>query len=387
MGALYYLRQRPDDRCRLLTAVIPAFIVYALFSLEDLNNRDCLPSPHSLAPLFGTLKTSTVEQLNLHGKNENQLDYTNDDPNHDATNQQQSMNYGIPVFLEQARATPPPLPLCAADGSRAKTFLIVFMGHSGSSAIMSELAAHSEVYFEQSEPVDHFEYETNTTLALQWTRDFFERGIKAGRTPGFKIRPAHIYRDPAAWAELARRYDTRIVWQYRENLFKKSVGEYTYRYLNDTSVVEGLRRPMPRHERCRIGAGCKFRIENLRFFHHLLRKMVKSDKEIASAVHMIVAGRDCVHPLPYEDYLYARRAAMKRLLVFLGLKYEEHEPLRHKATSDNMCKTVQNWKDLCANFYACHTWRWQMDDPRNDCHCDFSSGPVKYCSNEFDAVE
>ena len=252
---------------------------------------------------------------------------------------------------------------------------------------MSELASHSQVYFERSEPVDHFEYETNTTKALEWTRAFFERGIRLGLTAGFKIRPTHIYNDPAAWAELARRYDTRIIWQYRENLFKKSVGEYTNRYLNDTSAVEGLRDEISIHERCKIGVGCKFRIDNLRFFHELLRDSVKSDKEIASAVHMIVAGRDCVHALPYEDYLYARPIAMKRLHKFLGLSHELHNPRRFKATSDNLCETVQNWSDLCANFFACHTWRWQMIDSHNNCHCEFSSGPVKYCSNEFGGVE
>jgi len=373
MGALIYLRQRPDDRCRLLATVIPAFIVYVLFSLEGFRGRECPPTPHSLAPLLSSISPTSSEKL---------------------AKVRADKYVGKREEKEATKIFPPPglmapsalhLPQCAADGRQAKTFLLVFMGHSGSSAIISELAAHSQVYFEHAEPVDHHIYEHNTTLSLEWTRNFFERGIAAGKTPGFKLRPTHIYRNPRAWAELAREYDTRIVWQYRDNIFKKTVGEYTYRYLNDSSVVEGLRRKISRSERCHIGAGCRFRIDNFRFFHNLLRDSVKSDKEISGAVHAIVGGRDCVHALPYEDYLYARTAAMRRLHMFLGIRPEDHKPDRHKATSDNLCDAVSNWAELCANFYGCHAWRWQMDDPRNGCHCNFSSGSVKYCSADLPA--
>lgn len=359
-----YLRHRPDDKCRLLATVIPAFVVYALFSLDGFRNRDCNPSPHSLAPLLGTLSPPSMTTLTK----SNSKRVLSGSKNH-AQSDDSVANSPVPT-----------LPLCAADGSRARTFLMIFMGHSGSSAIISELAGHSQVYFEEGEPVDHFEYETNTTLALEWTRNFFQRGIRAGKTPGFKLRPTHIFKDPAAWAALAREFETRIIWQYRENLFKKTVGEYTNRYLNDTSVVEGLRREMTRAERCRIGAGCRFRVDDLRFFDYLLRDSVRSDAEIASAVHMIVAGRDCVHPLPYEDYLYDRTGTMLRLQTFLGLKHEMHLPKRFKATSDNLCDAVENWDDLCANFYACHAWRWQMQDVKNNCFCNFSSGTTQYCN-------
>lgn len=359
MGANHLLRHR-SDRCRLLATIVPAFVVYALLSLEDIRSRDCPPPSLDLAPLLTKINA----------------------PSMDVKAAPQAVR-APPPSLQEPRPTAPPLPACAESGKRARTFLMVFMGHSGSSAIISELSAHSEVYFENAEPVDHFEYEHNTTLALQYTRDFFDRGLAKGRTPGFKLRPTHIHNNPAAWAALAREYDTRVVWQYRENLFKKSVGEYTYRYLNDTSVVEGLRRDMPRSERCRIGAGCRFNVRNFPFFHDLLRDSVKSDVEISSAVHLIADQRDCVHALPYEDYLYARPAAMRRLHAFLGFTHESHPPLRYKATSDNLCDTIANWDQVCSNFYGCHAWRWQMDDPRNGCHCKFSSGPVNYCAVNF----
>lgn len=278
---------------------------------------------------------------------------------------------------------PGKIPECAKDGKRAKSFLMVFMGHSGSSAILSELFSHSQTHQKDPEPVDHYEYQHNTTLALKYTRDFFDEGISLGKTPGFKIRPRHIKEDPEAWAQLAREYDTRIIWQYRMNLFKSSIGEYSHRKLNDTSVVEGLRGNMTAEERCKVGAGCSFRVEDHKYFHTLLKDSVLGDKAISTAVHLISGGGSCVYALPYENYLYDRETSMRELQTFLGLTFEDNPPLRRKATSDNMCSVVTNWNEMCSNFYGCHVWRSMMDDPRNGCKCeDFSSGHVEFCAVE-----
>jgi hypothetical protein len=258
---------------------------------------------------------------------------------------------------------------------------MVFMGHSGSTAIVSELMKHSGVYFDLPEPVDHGARAGNATAAYEYVRDFFDRGIAEGRSPGFKMRPQHIL-DPAMagrWAALAREYDTRIVWQYRENVFKQSVGEYSHRYLNDSSVVEGLERNMTQEERCKVGAGCRFRVDNFGFLHDLLRDALHNDLLIARAVHSITGGApDCALPMPYEAYLYDREGAMRRLHAFLGLPHERHAPERTKATADSMCSAVENYGDLCREFYGCHTWRALMDDLKNDCYCAlYSTGPGK----------
>lgn len=289
-------------------------------------------------------------------------------------------------------SAPPPdyiakkMPACARDGKRAKTFLMIFMGHSGSSAILSELYKHSETYQEEPEAVDHGKYEFNTTLALKYTREFFERGVKLGKAAGFKMRPNHIQNNPEAWAALAREFDTRIIWQFRRNIVKSSVGEYSLLYLNDTSVIEGLRGNMTEKERCKIGVGCHFAIDDYPFFHNILKNGVNSDRMIARAVHMI-AGKgesSCVHAVPYENYLSNRERAMRELQTFLGIKHEDHQPLRRKATKDNLCDVITNWKDLCSKFYSCHAWREMMDDPHNNCTCeDFSSGSTEFCGTEM----
>lgn len=274
-----------------------------------------------------------------------------------------------------------PLPKCAVGGKRAKTFLIVFMGHSGSSALLSELRSHSEIYMEIAELVDH-QPVFNSSAALEETDAFFKRGIKKGKVPGFKIRPAHIVNKPNEFRKLAQKYDTRIIWNYRRNLFKASVGEYANRYLNDTSVVEGLRENVTMEERCKRGAGCRFRIDNFKFLHDTIRQKVKSHHAILDAVNLISGRERCVREVPYEDYLYDRENVMVDLQSFLGLREEDTKPSRFKATRDSLCEVVENWDELCENFYGCFVWQKMLEDVRNDCYCKFSSGPTTYCSSE-----
>lgn len=270
-------------------------------------------------------------------------------------------------------------PSCASRTSgRAKTFLMVFMGHSGSSAIMSELHSHPSILIENPEAVDHPPFQFNSSLALQFTRDFFDKGLRAGVTPGFKIRPWHIMNSPKAWHDLVDEYSTRIIWQYRENNVKQTVGEYSYRYLNDSHILEGLRSEDEVKNRCKIGVGCSFAIKDFDFFHEMLKDSLKSDKLILEAASIL--SNDCVHEVRYEDYLYNRQGSMMDVYKFLGIDEDhESEPSRYKATGDNMCEVVSNWKELCRNFYGCKVWRHLFEDEVNGCGCQFSSSPMKYC--------
>lgn len=274
------------------------------------------------------------------------------------------------------------LPACAQTNIRAKTFLIIFMGHSGSSAILSELRTHPEVHLEGPEPVDHGIYSNNTDLALNYTRTFFDNAIAnmKGKVPGFKIRPYHIRKDPAAWAQLAREYGTRIIWQYRLNALKQAVGEYSYRYFHDNSIIEGLRSAEEVKERCNTGIGCSFAIKDMQFFHAIITNIIGGDFTINEATSLMADGSDCIHELRYEDYLYHREGSLYDLFEFLGLSQVKTKPLRFKATKDNLCEVVENWDELCRTFYGCAVWRHLFEDEINGCGCRFTGSPRLYCS-------
>lgn len=322
-----------------LTALILVLVVYLVISVNHLHSSTC-PSLFSFSPEHAAPETARISAA-------------------------------------QTRRSRP-MPTCAATNHRAKSFLMVFMGHSGSTAIISELSSNSRAYVHKKEPVDHQET-FNTTAALLFTRDFFEKGIAEGKTPGFKIRPAHILTEPEQWRKLALDYDTRIIWQYRQNLFKSAVGEYSGRYLNDTSIVKGLDSKEQAANRCSFGVGCSYPIDDVPFFHELLRGKVISQRKIAAAVHAVTGGMGCVRELPYEDYLYEREETLADVFRFLGLPQEPSEPERFKATGDNMCSVVENWAELCQNYYGCALWQHMLDDPKNGCTCPLTSTPTTYC--------
>lgn len=262
------------------------------------------------------------------------------------------------------------LPPCAAGGAvRAKSFLILFMGHSGSTALLSEMTQHSSIMGSPTgpEPIDHFEYEQNTSLAVSFTRQFLAEGIAAGKVPGFKLRPTHITNDPEAFRAIIKDFGVRLIWNTRGNLLKQAVGEYRYRYLKDLSVIEGLRDGETLEERCPDGS-CAFNVSNVRFFHDVLRDLANNDRLVEEAVTAL--GLDgCVLPVPYEEYLYGREVTMARIYRFLGLPVEDHPPNRQKATHDSMCMSVSNMEVLCDAFYACPDLRWMFDDWRTGCKC------------------
>lgn len=273
------------------------------------------------------------------------------------------------------------LPPCAKENEPARSFLMVFMGHSGSSAILSEVREHPNVFMNVMELVDHQNI-FNATAAAETTKTFFEKGLRNGKVPGFKIRPHHLLAEPKLFYDLIRQFDTRIIWQYRKNLFKASIGEYAVRFLHDNRSVEGLRENLTDSVRCAQSAGCSFRIDDVAFLHSIMKRKVHSHNLIADAVHSIIGSNGCVREIPYEDYLYNREATIRDIFRFLGLSYHKTTPKRFKANSDNMCKLVENWQHVCKMFYSCITWQYMIDDARNDCFCKSLGGPTTYCGTQ-----
>lgn len=272
------------------------------------------------------------------------------------------------------------IPTCVRAG-RARTFLMVFMSRSGSTAISQTMANQAGVShgFELLE--ERNVIPGDTARALNETRAFFDAGIKAGRMPGYKIRSHYVLKDPAGWAALAAEYDTRIIWQYRKNVFKAAIGVYARVVLGDTTATSGIPKDeLIAQDRCSMGVGCSFRIENFKEMHNILTNRIEQDMQIMQAVKAIDGERKCVFELPYEDYLYYQRETMQDLFAFLGVKAHNLETFRAKATADNLCKVIKNYDEICTTFYGCPVWQPYLDDFKNDCRCrNFITGSAAYC--------
>lgn len=284
------------------------------------------------------------------------------------------------------------MPSCAVSDTPAKNFLMVFMGHSGSTALMTSLAQHSATNIDSLEPVDHGAFVQGSKYdaalrALTYTMDLFANGTATRKIVGFKIRPRHLQLRPANFSKLIRLYDTRIIWSYRTNMLKQAIGDYAIHYKGDHAAYEGLKvdangtaTANPSTARAE-----RFKIHDMDALHTLLKNRVSGDMQVARALHQI-SPDGCVLPISYESYLRRPELTLERVQTFLGLDTREmHPALRKKATSDSICDVVENWQELCQAFFGCVQWRWMLDDFENGCACSRLNPSsfkrsFKYCS-------
>lgn len=283
------------------------------------------------------------------------------------------------------------MPKCVFQDSAgmSKSFLIVFMSRSGSTAISTELQQHSSVYMPRMEYLDRLHiYPDDGDLILNATRTLFDDAAKQQQTGGFKIRARHVIAQEKLWFEITRKYKTRIIWQYRKNILKSAVGTYQREVLGDSTAIGGIQiLESKKTERCDMGIGCTFRIDQFDELYKIILRRLTTEREIMDAVNILDNGRDCVLEVPYEDYLYNSRETMADIHRFLNIRLESHEAKRVKATSDNLCNVIENWDELCYHFYGCVLWQPYFDDYANDCRCtNFSHGPTKYCRVDMENV-
>jgi len=171
-------------------------------------------------------------------------------------------------------------------------------------------------------------------------------------------------------------FDTKIIWNYRANIFKQAVGHYPIMYLNDVSRYEGLSLKSEKDSKKKkknhhVG---EFKIHDMTAFYKLLSSRYRGEQQVENAV-VSLKNNACVLPLSYE--LLLENPVQTPLIIqsFLNLRViRSLQPARRKATDDNMCKVVSNWNEVCNAFFLCHRWRGMMDDTRTGCTCPVVTG-------------
>lgn len=283
------------------------------------------------------------------------------------------------------------LPNCSAGAGRAQTFLMIFQGHSGSTAIMSSLKQHSQTYITGYEPIDHPPFtnstprEKGTADALQYTEAFFQNGTRKNLTTGFKARPTHLLANPEAFHSLVKKYDTRVIWSYRGNILKQAIGDYRIHYYNDDHSYEGLRVDANGRVRSPANRASSIRINDMHKLHAMVKLRANADRVLTTAVRRIARG-DCILPVSYETYLKYPDLTLEHILSFLGLNSTERPAARRaKANRDSLCELVENFDEVCQAFFGCVEYRWMLDDIEQGCSCKPIQAPHinstrQYCS-------
>lgn len=101
-------------------------------------------------------------------------------------------------------------------------------------------------------------------MTLSFVDDFFNSTRVDGVVGGLKLRPNHLLAQLEKWAALFKRHGTRIVWNFRGNLFKQAVGEYDLLVHAKRTRREGLVKERPADETP------KFRVEHMQALQEIL---------------------------------------------------------------------------------------------------------------------
>lgn len=117
-----------------------------------------------------------------------------------------------------------------------------------------------------------------------------------------------------------------------------------------------------------------FAIHDTAAFHRLLSARWRGERQVENALAALGADT-CVLPVSYELLLRAPAVALLAQQAFLGLRLDAGlRAQRAKATPDNLCRVVNNWADVCRDFFLCARWRAMMDDPEHGCTCPVPTG-------------
>ena len=309
------------------------------------------------------------------------------------------------------------------------SWIMIFMGHSGSSALTEQFGSHPNVHITGYEPVDRG---FSTANALNYTeRVFYEARVQSARSvrrvAGFKMRPEHILAAPARWAELVHRHSTAIFWTDDANLLRSAINSLaniaivrklcatSIHVLAKLSIPQDMLLPcMQGRDARQDGSGSEgrrsrryptntARASYLQFLatgsHRteisaLIAKVLpvtidiaslagevlanaQSNRNIAAAVRALQgsAHDDTVLRVTYHDFLSNRNATVADMhrhvsvdptLGRLNATALDFQP----PTTAGSCVRISNWADVCQFFGACLQFAWMLDHSEsNGCHC------------------
>eukprot|EP00188_Purpureofilum_apyrenoidigerum_P000824 Plantae.Rhodophyta-Purpureofilum_apyrenoidigerum.ctg14079.p1 GENE.Plantae.Rhodophyta-Purpureofilum_apyrenoidigerum.ctg14079~~Plantae.Rhodophyta-Purpureofilum_apyrenoidigerum.ctg14079.p1 ORF type:complete len:370 (-),score=58.07 Plantae.Rhodophyta-Purpureofilum_apyrenoidigerum.ctg14079:1195-2304(-) len=264
------------------------------------------------------------------------------------------------------------VPECAKKfEGRAQTAFMFHISHSGSTALITQLASHPDVGnhtgWHNLEPLTRYggEFENER----EHVRGIYAHAEKAGQMGVLKYNGLSVLKNPTQWKELLKENNSRILYMHRTNHVKRAVGRYPYRYMHYNGHFGG--RMAGEEVNCYNDEGqnvCQFEVDPASI-HCMLKRSYKVDKEQQQQLDAVTDENACVMEIVYEDFLYTPDKVLDNVLEFLGLDKRETHTGREKSTNDNLCDVVQNYADLCAAFNECSRWSWMLNDEVNGCTC------------------
>ncbi len=213
-------------------------------------------------------------------------------------------------------------------------FVLLFEGRTGSSYLISMLAAHPEIVAE-SEPLVGRNGEEQRNLL----REFFslERAPEI-RVVGLKTKLRDIA-DPDFFRELLAELQAKVIHMERTNIIKLAISRLNARRLFQVRGIWNLRKgeaPLPPF------APSPIEVDESILFNAAKNRNLQE--------YIATLKRPLLH-VTYESLLEAPGVTLQRTYDFLGVRYEfSVEASVEKNTSDDLRKVLLNYEELRAHY-------------------------------------
>eukprot|EP00188_Purpureofilum_apyrenoidigerum_P002381 Plantae.Rhodophyta-Purpureofilum_apyrenoidigerum.ctg2475.p1 GENE.Plantae.Rhodophyta-Purpureofilum_apyrenoidigerum.ctg2475~~Plantae.Rhodophyta-Purpureofilum_apyrenoidigerum.ctg2475.p1 ORF type:complete len:405 (+),score=70.94 Plantae.Rhodophyta-Purpureofilum_apyrenoidigerum.ctg2475:261-1475(+) len=262
------------------------------------------------------------------------------------------------------------IPECAKQyKGRAENAFMLMISHSGSTALITQLASHQDVgnytQWHNLEPLANLDADfAKEEEKLEWC---YSKAHEAGKMGLLKYDGRSVLAFASRWKSLLMKHNVRIMYMHRSNLFKRAVGRYPYYYLNYKGHFGGLQKGEKKE--CEKTNSCSYKVDPYNI-HCEMKRAFYVDEALRARVDAVLGEDKCALEILYEDYLYYPRETLHQIQDFLGLeRVSQIDSDRVKVTNDGVCNVVSNYADICAAFNECSRWSWMINDEKNGCLC------------------
>ena len=215
-------------------------------------------------------------------------------------------------------------------------FVLLFVGRTGSTYLISLLNSHPEIYAEGENLVDFKEGDEKEQL--NWTREFLTPPIIGRHAAlGFKTKLVDIL-DPAGFAQLLQEMQCNIIHLQRKNHVKAVISRVNalrlWEKTGEWNLFDEKKRLSP------------FTIEPDEF-DALLKHREKVDQALMAYVTNLQLPTLSLY---YEDMLLDQRAFLQKICSFVGVKYRALKGKTFKNTTDNLRDVILNFDELRSQY-------------------------------------
>ena len=213
---------------------------------------------------------------------------------------------------------PHPREITIDPNRKCKGYLMVFVGHSGSSILEELITRHFNFTSWDYEPLETYRRDGtwNATAAAGRASEIFGNAQRRGIRTGFKIRVWSILKAPKLHRQLVEKYELCVISQYRLNTLLKTITSIREREMNQTQFTLMEDRSNPPDMEYRLSLPDQGSIRAVLIDTALGDTDVE---KITSAAAILEPNGTLIIHCTYEEFVQQPQILMDRIAAGLGV--------------------------------------------------------------------